>query len=288
MNPRVDPNTLSVRWKRWKRSFNLYLLAKGITKDTQKVALLLHTGGLDLQELYYTLVPEEEPQTLEECLTVLDNYFVPKVNVPFERHLFRQMEQSPGEKVDQFVCRLRQRALTCSFDHVDETIRDQLIEKCENPKLRRKFLEKANATLKDLQDIARAHEAVDVQMKSLQQSCLQCKQVSGQIKAVSQYNKTQKKGKGNGTRDNKGGGNGNKTTGRKPGNDQTQRCYNCNRTGHYARDRNCPARDQECNECGAHGHFSVCCERKRSKRGPKSHMLKAVKVVMLNEGKHTK
>ena len=134
-NPRDDPNRLSVCWKRWKRYFNLYLLAKGITKETQKVALLLHTGGLDLQELYYTLVSEEEPQTLEECLTVLDNYFVPKANVPFERHLFRQMEQSPGEKVDQFVCRLRQKALTCSFDRVDETIRDQLIEKCENHNL---------------------------------------------------------------------------------------------------------------------------------------------------------
>ena len=39
-NPRDDPNTLSVRWKRWKRSFNLYLVAKGITQDAQKKALL--------------------------------------------------------------------------------------------------------------------------------------------------------------------------------------------------------------------------------------------------------
>ena len=59
-NPRDDPNTLSIRWKRWKRSFNLYLRGKGITMDSQKVALLLHTGGADLQELYYTLVPENE------------------------------------------------------------------------------------------------------------------------------------------------------------------------------------------------------------------------------------
>ena len=74
-----------------------------------------------------------------------------------------------GKWVDQFVCRPKQKALTCGFGNVDETIRDQLIEKCRDGRLRRKFLEKSNATFKDLQDIARAHEAVDVQMESVSQ-----------------------------------------------------------------------------------------------------------------------
>ena len=59
-NPREDPTNLAVRWKRWKRSFNLFLTAKGITNDKQKLALLLHTGGSELQELYFTLVNEDE------------------------------------------------------------------------------------------------------------------------------------------------------------------------------------------------------------------------------------
>ena len=50
-NPKDDPNTLFISWKRWKRSFNLYLRAKRITMDLQKVALLSHTGGADFQEL---------------------------------------------------------------------------------------------------------------------------------------------------------------------------------------------------------------------------------------------
>ena len=79
-NPKDDPNTLSIRWKRWKRSFKLYLRAKGITMDLQKVALLLHTGGTDFQEFYYTLIPEGEEKSLEESFEVLDDYFVPKVN----------------------------------------------------------------------------------------------------------------------------------------------------------------------------------------------------------------
>ena len=49
--PRAEPHTLSVRWKRWKRSFDLYVLAKGIVEDRQKVALLLHTAGQEVQDL---------------------------------------------------------------------------------------------------------------------------------------------------------------------------------------------------------------------------------------------
>ena len=259
-NPRDDPNTLSVRWKRWKRSFNLYLVAKGITQDAQKKALLLHTGGLDLQELYFTLEPEDETNTFDECLSVLDNYFVPKVNIPFERHLFRQMEQLSGEKVDQFVCRLRQKAATCDFENVDETIRDQLIEKCQSAKLRRKFLEKPNASLSDLQDIARVQEAVDVQMKTLEQR----KPV--EVNSVDRHDYHRKR-KGYGAYKNSSfTQSSNRTHSRKHGTDQTRRCYNCNRTGHFARDTNCPARNQICNECGARGHFAVCCEKKCFKK----------------------
>ena len=123
-NPKEDPNTLAVRWKLWKRSFNLYLVAKGITKDEQKTALLLHTGGLNFQELYYTLLTGTDIKPFAESMELLDNYFAPQLNVPFERHQFRQMEQASGESVDQFVCRLRQKAIFCEFENVDEAIRD--------------------------------------------------------------------------------------------------------------------------------------------------------------------
>ena len=165
-NPRDDPTNLAVRWKRWKRSFNSYLTAKGVTNDQQRVESLLHTDGAELQELYFTLVDEEEDKSFEACLRVLDEHFVLKANLPFERHQFRQMSQLNSEKVDQFVSRLRQKATTCEFANVDEAIRDQLIEKCFDPKLRRKFLERTNATLKGLQDVARAYEAVEQQMKA--------------------------------------------------------------------------------------------------------------------------
>ena len=60
------------------------MLAKGIVEDHQKVALLLHTAGQEVQDLYYTLAgPEEQLRDYKDVVELLDSYFVPKVNVPF-------------------------------------------------------------------------------------------------------------------------------------------------------------------------------------------------------------
>ena len=87
---------MSVRWKRWKRAFNLYAAAKGVTNEGQRVTLLLHSGVIELQVIYYTLVAEDQDISFNDCVAVLDNYFTLKVNVPFERHVFRQMQKMEG------------------------------------------------------------------------------------------------------------------------------------------------------------------------------------------------
>ena len=45
-----------------------------------------------------------------------------------------------------------------------------------------------------------------------------------------------------------------------------QRCYRCNRQGHFARDAQCPARDQVCKRCGKRRHYAVCCKTRGSGR----------------------
>ena len=66
----------SIRWKRWKRAFNLYVASKGVTNAGQKVVLLLHSGGIELQEIYYTLASEDQDTsfnttTLQSWITIL-------------------------------------------------------------------------------------------------------------------------------------------------------------------------------------------------------------------------
>ena len=53
-----EPNTLWLKWKKWIRSFNLYLAAKSVDSDGQKVALVLYMGEMEFQEIFYQIVPE--------------------------------------------------------------------------------------------------------------------------------------------------------------------------------------------------------------------------------------
>ena len=60
-NPGQNPTLYRYVGSVGKRSFDFYVFAKGIVEDRQKVALLLHTAGQEVQYLYYTLPgPEEE------------------------------------------------------------------------------------------------------------------------------------------------------------------------------------------------------------------------------------
>ena len=57
----------------------------------------------------------------------------------------------------------------CDFSDVDEAIQVQLIDQCWNSHLRRKFLEKTGTvTLTDLQAVAYAMEALDMQVQSIE------------------------------------------------------------------------------------------------------------------------
>ena len=61
------------------------MLGKGITSDPQKQGLLLHTARLEVQEVYFTLVIDDEKKDYNATMKVLDDYFIPKADVPFER-----------------------------------------------------------------------------------------------------------------------------------------------------------------------------------------------------------
>ena len=85
-----------------------------MTNDLQQRSLLLHVVGMEVQEVYFTLVGEA---TFQDTLKVLDDNFFWKAKVPFKRHLFRQIAQENSETMDQFVCQLRQRSVSCDSEN---------------------------------------------------------------------------------------------------------------------------------------------------------------------------
>ncbi|CAH1255636.1 RTL1 [Branchiostoma lanceolatum] len=265
-----DSSSTAIRWKKWKRSFGLYLQGKGVVADGQKKALMLHTAGVAVQDIYFTKVEEEkDKKTYHEAVKVLDDYFIPKSNVAFERHLFRQMKQQSGESVDDLVCRLRQKAATCDFGtQVDVHIRDQVIEAGLDPKLKRKFLERGgNLELTTMLDIARAHESVGRQLLEM----------TGQVNALSvgqgkkDTSRTTQRGPHSTFQGRPRDRPRDAWTTRKPEPRAGKSCYSCGRQGHISKDTACPARGKTCSQCGKMNHFKAVCRGKRGQTQRKSN-----------------
>ena len=81
-----DSHSLAEKWKRWQRSFNLYVCSKGCKDDLQKKSLLLHSAGLEVQDLYYSVVDEKtDKHSFEEAMQLLNDNLMPQRNIPFER-----------------------------------------------------------------------------------------------------------------------------------------------------------------------------------------------------------
>ena len=228
-------------------------------------------AGIDFQGVYYTLVSEAEEKTFQQSIQILDEYFTPKANVSFERHVFRQMEQGPSETVDQFVCHLRQKAISCDFSDVDEAIQDQLIDRCRNSQLWRKFLEKTGiVSLTDLQAVARAMEALDMQVRSMEKGAdVNALQGPKPIHTGRVQNQGRSGKSNNATPSHTTVGDG-------------KRCYRCDGIGLFAKDKVCPARNSTCRKSSKVGHFAKCCQTKHSSNQASTAAKKVYQIQDVN------
>ncbi|XP_064637856.1 uncharacterized protein LOC135494035 [Lineus longissimus] len=263
--------SLAPKWRKWKRNFEVYCAAKAVVNMPQKRALLLHCAGPQVQELFDTLVdPGPTPaldadgnpvadaaNVFQKVVRTLDAHFLPKVNEPFERHLFRGLHQKEDESTDQFVSRLKTQAALCNFADQDIDIRDQIIEKCRSIKLKRKLLEQKDLTLTRALEIARVQESVNQQMAAL----------AIKSESTPSANWVGEARKGQGHEEPKFEKNKKRTDNRKSKTSsgaKTGACYRCGREGYYGRDPTCPAKGKTCSKCSGRDHFAVVCKSKKN------------------------
>ncbi|KAL0901956.1 hypothetical protein ABMA27_007099 [Loxostege sticticalis] len=254
-----DNATVALRWERWKRSFNLYLEATGITGEEKKRATLLLLGGSGLQEIVYNL-PEayievsENVEVFKTVIKKLDEYFIPKQNKIYERHVFRQIKQEEGDKFEKFVVRLRCQAAKCKFTKSEEHLIDQIVEKCSSPDLRKKILTLGDdATLDKVISEANTMEIVGQQLEGYGN-----KTVSNDVNAIGKQLFKSKKdvnSKGNFYKPGEGAN--------KSG---TSNCRRCGYSAHTLPNQECPAKRRKCHSCDKVGHFSAMCRTRPQKR----------------------
>ena len=241
-DPHGEPSGVGRRWQRWLKSFSVYADSKGLLiaadkadNKVQRRALLLHSAGEAVQEIFETLADTDEAKDYEKAVKALNDYFIPKVNSTYQNHLFRSMEQQDGKTVAQFVTRLRQVVKDCDYgDQAENQIRDQVVQRCKSHELRKKLLEKGEKlTLELLLSTAANHERVQSQLENME----------GKKDVNSVREKQEDKGKEpvKGT------------------------CYRCGKVGHFGRDSECPARGKTCHKCGGTDHFGSQCKTKTAK-----------------------
>ena len=148
--PTGEPSSVAQRWTHWRKSFEYFLIASGITDGTRKRALLLHSTGAATQTFYDTL--EDAETTFESTIQAFEDHFSVKKNVPFERSRFHQAKQAVSESVEQYITRLRTLTLHCEYNDRNDQIRDHFIASCNSTKLRKRLLTEPALTLEKILD----------------------------------------------------------------------------------------------------------------------------------------
>ena len=116
----------------------MYVLALNVTSDSQQRAILLHSLGSDTFDKLQSM--SQTGTTYNEAKTKLSTFFKPKVNVEYERAVFRRIRQLPDETIDAYHTRLRIAAGSCSFYSMDSEIKSHIIQTTRDTKLRKKGL----------------------------------------------------------------------------------------------------------------------------------------------------
>ena len=175
----------------------------------------------------------------EEACARLNEFFLPKENYTYERHLLRQMKQRVGENIDAFTNRLRVQAERCGFDdRMEEHIKDQIIQRSQPDTLRRDLLKRGDASLEEIVNVVKIYETVAKQDKSF---------ASGDVKPQeSEVNKVDTKPFLPGKR-------------KRFAEPASSECHRCGYDGHLSSDERCPARGHFCNKCGGRDHFARKC-----------------------------
>ena len=159
-NFNLEPQTtIALRWEKWINRFDIFLVARNINNGERKKAMLLHSAGEEVYDVYDSLqIPAES--TYDQFKTLLSEYFAPKRNMQYERYVFRNESQSASQAIDSYYTKLKGLAKHCEFADIDGEIFSQIIQRCSDNHVREKGLSEPNLSLQNLLLYARSRESV--------------------------------------------------------------------------------------------------------------------------------
>ena len=253
-------HVVSDRWTKWKRSFDYYIQARGVTDADRKRSTLLHLAGPAVQDLYDTLTedtstPDDGFQT---AVATLDARFKYTPNHRYERFVFRNMMIAPEESYDQFVSRLRLQGAHCKFTDLNDVLCDQLLLCIRTSSLRADLLKEKDLKLERAMELVRQHEETTVTVRGMS-SASPAHSSAARLRADTDPDSTAaiRERPTPKPRRTVPGPQSSRSA-------DSRTCGNCGQSGHLAGDQLCPARGKTCSKCKALGHFGAHCRRSRN------------------------
>lgn len=162
-----------VDWRNWKRSFEIYARSQVIEGQQRKKDMLLSLGGPMLQSTYFLLpgaveeTEAEHEQPYLKCITLLDEFYAPKLNRQHEAYLMRSIVQDQEEKFDSFVQRIRAQVEKCDFPKGTADLMTvlQILSGARSNETRRRILERER-TVEEAIEIGRNDEILKDNLRS--------------------------------------------------------------------------------------------------------------------------
>lgn len=157
------PATRSDAWRKWKKLFNVFLKASGVSKEPKEVqaSLLVNLVGPAGYEIFttFTYSEGESEDDIGCLLKKYDAHFGTKPNITVSRYKFFTRSQEEGENIDQYVTALRVLSQSCEFGDLHESlIRDKIVCGITSNKVRDRLLRTDELTLARAIQICQAAE----------------------------------------------------------------------------------------------------------------------------------
>ena len=106
---------LTSNWGFFKQQWQDYEVAPSLDQKSQSIRLATFRPVMGKQclQIFLSLNCGTEELTINSALKALEDYFLPKKNVVYERYVFNSCFQAPEESIDCYVNRLRKLASCC-------------------------------------------------------------------------------------------------------------------------------------------------------------------------------
>ena len=239
-------------WPRWKRRFEQFRIASGLSEESQlkQVSTFLYCLGEEADAVLTSTNPSDEDRKgYDSVIGRFDGFFKVRKNIIFERARFNRRNQLEGETAETYIMELYTLAESCEFkDTKEEMIRDRLVVGIRDSSLSERMQMEPDLTLERAKKMVRQREAVYEQQEILKGA--------SDVKSLEEVQTTRGPQKGRGK----------KMPMAKPKpkvrhtTSQPKNCGRCGK-GQHQQDQ-CPARDVECHRCHKKGHYSSLCYSK--------------------------